>query len=131
MDWPTLSFEPFSWHAKFASLPSGHATTARRDGGRGLPASSVPAFGVLAILVMLVVAASRIILARTFPADVLAGMMFGWVFTRVLALFLARRGLVFRELPTGRLVREGPKRGKDAARLGGAPRSVVIDGARG
>lgn len=106
-----LHFEPFSWRASNASFPSGHATTA---------------WTVAAVLVLLcgprlrpyvfvigtLVCISRVILGAHYPADVVAGALFGWFATLWFAQFLARRGLVFRQNPDGALA----LRGKDAAK---------------
>lgn len=105
------TFEPFSWRAANASFPSGHATTAFAVaavvillcGLRWRPALFV--FGALVCL-------SRVIVGAHYPADVVAGALFGWFSTVWFAGFLARRGLVFRQNPDGALA----LRGQDAAK---------------
>jgi membrane-associated phospholipid phosphatase len=106
-----LRFEPFSWHASNASFPSGHATTA---------------WTVAAVLVLLfgprlrpyvfalgtLVCISRVVLGAHYPADVVAGALFGWFATLCFAQFLARRGLVFRQNVDCALA----LRGQDAAK---------------
>ncbi|WP_448952730.1 phosphatase PAP2 family protein [Labrys neptuniae] len=105
------SFEPFSWRAANASLPSGHATTAWTVaaiiilccGPRWRP--WLFAFGAIVCL-------SRVIVGAHYPADVVAGALFGWFATMWFADFLARRGLVFRQNREGALA----LRGQDAAK---------------
>ncbi|MGN8116084.1 phosphatase PAP2 family protein [Labrys sp. 22185] len=105
------SFEPFSWRAANASFPSGHATTA---------------WTVAAVIILLcgarwrpwlfvlggLVCLSRVILGAHYPADVVAGALFGWFATFWFADFLGRRGLVFRQNRDGALA----LRGQDAAK---------------
>lgn len=70
-----FSYHPFAWEPKFASLPSGHSTTAF---------AALVAFGVLyprwrplLWAYALAIAASRIIVSAHYPSDVLAGAVFG------------------------------------------------------
>jgi membrane-associated phospholipid phosphatase len=106
-----LHFEPLSWRASNASFPSGHATTAWT-----LAAVLVLCFGprlrpyifVLGTLVCI----SRVVIGAHYPADVVAGALFGWFATLWFAWFLARRGLVFRQNGDGTLA----LRGQDAAK---------------
>jgi undecaprenyl-diphosphatase len=101
-----FSFEPFGWASKWASFPSGHATTAAAAAtvlvlllGRG----AIPwaAAGVV------LVCASRIVVGAHFVSDVLAGALFGCLGTMWLAGFLAQRGLVFRASAEGPLALKG------------------------
>ena len=71
---PSL-FSPFSWPAAYASLPSGHATTAF---------SVLVAFGSLwprartvLLIYALLIAASRIVVTAHYPTDVAAGALVG------------------------------------------------------
>ena len=72
-----FAFDPFNWSAAYASLPSGHATTAF---------SVLVAFGSLwprarAVIWIyaLVIVASRVVVTAHFPSDVLAGAVVGSV----------------------------------------------------
>jgi undecaprenyl-diphosphatase len=68
-------FDPFNWTAAYASLPSGHATTAF---------SVLAAFGTLwprartvLLVYALLIAASRMIVTAHYPTDVAAGAVVG------------------------------------------------------
>ncbi len=86
-------FAPFSWPAAYASLPSGHATTAF---------SVLVAFGTLwprarAILLIyaLLIAASRIVVTAHHPTDVLAGAVVGFAGALLVRHWFALRRLGF------------------------------------
>src|SRR5262249_52300710 len=66
-----FAYEPFSWRPDYASLPSGHATTAF---------AALVAFGVLfprmrpiLWVYALLIAASRVMVSAHYPSDVIAG----------------------------------------------------------
>jgi membrane-associated phospholipid phosphatase len=96
-----LAFDPFSWHSAYASLPSGHTTTAF---------AALVAFGVLfprlrAVfwVYALTIAVSRVIVSAHFPSDVLAGAAFGafgaifirdWFALRRLGFYIGSDGRV-------------------------------------
>jgi undecaprenyl-diphosphatase len=110
-------FVPFKWTAAYASLPSGHATTAF---------SVLVAFGTLwprarAVLWIyaLAIAVSRVILTAHFPSDVLAGAIVGAVGALMVRRYFALRRLGFAVQPGGTVhVYPGPslKRIKSVAR---------------
>jgi undecaprenyl-diphosphatase len=86
-------FNPFSWPADYASLPSGHAATAF---------SALVAFGILwprARTVMwiyaLLIAASRVVVTAHFPSDVLSGALVGVAGALLVRRWFALRGLGF------------------------------------
>jgi membrane-associated phospholipid phosphatase len=88
-----FTFVPFNWSSNYASLPSGHGTTA----------ASV-AFAVGAIwprtrpfmwLYALVIMFSRIVLMSHHPSDVIAGALIGTVFAALVRRWFAARRLVF------------------------------------
>lgn len=89
---PTL-FAPFSWPAVYASLPSGHATTAL---------SVLVAFGTLfprartALLIYAgLILLSRVAVTAHYPTDVLTGALVGAVGAMMVRRYFALRGLVF------------------------------------
>jgi membrane-associated phospholipid phosphatase len=76
------SFRPFA-DASWASFPSGHSTTI---------ASFCTAIAILfprltipAVIIALVVGASRVIVGAHYPSDVIAGLLFGSTFTFLMA----------------------------------------------
>jgi undecaprenyl-diphosphatase len=86
-------FDPFSWPAAYASLPSGHAATAF---------SALVAFGILwprartALWIYAVlIAVSRMVVTAHYPSDVLAGALVGVVGALLVRRWFALRGLGF------------------------------------
>jgi membrane-associated phospholipid phosphatase len=94
-------FDPFHWAPAYASLPSGHATTAF---------AVLAAFGVLwprartALLIYaLLIAASRIIVTAHYPTDVASGALVGIVGVLLVRRYFALRRLGFSVGPDGAL----------------------------
>jgi membrane-associated phospholipid phosphatase len=96
-----FAYVPFSWRAEYASMPSGHATTAVAVAvalGALWPRAR-PLLWVYA----LAIAASRVIIAAHYPSDVIAGACLGgfaafltrnYFAARHLGFFTAREGTV-------------------------------------
>jgi membrane-associated phospholipid phosphatase len=92
-------FRPFTWGAAYASLPSGHATTAF---------TVLAAFGTLwprartiLLVYALLIAASRVVVTAHHPTDVLAGALVGIVGVLLVRHYFALRGLGFSIGPNG------------------------------
>ena len=94
-----FSYEPLSWRPEYASLPSGHATTAFA----ALVAIGVlcPRLRPLLWVYALAIAASRVMVSAHYPSDVIAGAAFGafgailvrdWFAVRRLAFYVGRDG---------------------------------------
>jgi len=86
-------FDPFIWRAAYASLPSGHTTTAF---------AVVAAFGSLwprtrtiLLIYALLIGASRIVVKAHYPTDVLAGALVGVVGALMVRRYFALRRLGF------------------------------------
>lgn len=93
------AFSPFIWRADYASLPSGHATTAF---------AALVAIGTLwprARTVMwiyaLLIAASRVVVTAHYPSDVFAGAIVGTVGALMVRRWFALRHLGFSLGPDG------------------------------
>lgn len=96
-----FAFAPFIWRADYASLPSGHATTAF---------SVMVAFSCLwprartaALLYAAAIALSRVVVLGHFPSDVIAGAVVGTVGTLMVRYYFALRRLGFSVGPDGTL----------------------------
>ncbi len=96
-----FEFKPFIWHAAYASMPSGHATTAF---------SVLVAFGTLwprgrtvLWLYALAIVASRIVVSAHYPSDVLAGAVVGTVGALLVRRWFALRRLGFSLASDGRV----------------------------
>ncbi len=110
-------FVPFKWTAAYASLPSGHATTAF---------SVLVAFGSLwprwrteLLIYAALISLSRMAVTAHFPSDVLAGAVVGTVGALMVRRYFALRRLGFSIGPDGALQQyPGPslKRIKSVAR---------------
>jgi len=86
-------FSPFKWTAEYASLPSGHATSAFA----ALVAFTVlwPRARSVFWIYALLIAASRVVLTAHFPSDVVAGAALGTVGALFVRRWFALRGLGF------------------------------------
>ena len=94
-----FAFAPFIWRADYASLPSGHATTAF---------SVLVAFGTLwprartaLLLYALLISASRVMVMAHYPSDVLAGAVVGGFGAILVRSYFASRRLAFGETMQG------------------------------
>ena len=92
-------FSPFNWTTDYASLPSGHATTAF---------AVLAAFGTLwprgrtvFLIYALLIAASRVAVTAHYPSDVLSGALVGVVGALLVRRWFALRGLGFSIAPDG------------------------------
>ena len=86
-------FSPFAWHPAYASLPSGHATTAF---------AVLVAFGTLwprartvLLIYALLIAVSRVIVSAHYPSDVFAGALVGIAGAVLVRRYFAQRRLGF------------------------------------
>jgi membrane-associated phospholipid phosphatase len=89
-----FAYVPLAWHPAFASMPSGHATTAVAA------AIAIGAIWPRTRIVMWLYAAaimlSRVAVLAHHPSDVLSGALVALVGTHLLRRWFAARGLVFR-----------------------------------
>jgi undecaprenyl-diphosphatase len=94
-----FSYVPFSWHPAFASMPSGHATTAVAA------AIAIGAIWPRSRIVMWLYAAaimvSRVAVLAHHPSDVIGGALVALLGTHLLRRWSAARGLVFRASDLG------------------------------
>ncbi len=94
-----FAFAPFIWRPDYASLPSGHATTAF---------SVLVAFGTLwprartaLLLYALAISLSRVMVMAHYPSDVLAGAVVGSAGVIMVRSYFASRRLAFGETIQG------------------------------
>jgi undecaprenyl-diphosphatase len=98
---PTV-FAPFTWPAAYASMPSGHSTTAF---------SVLVAFGILwprartvLLIYTVLICISRVVVTAHHPTDVLGGAVMGAVGALLVARYFALRRLGFSVRPDGTLL---------------------------
>ncbi len=90
-DGGTLVFMPFIWRAEYASIPSGHGTTAFAAAiaiGALWPRAR-PIMWIYALLI----AASRVVITAHYPSDLIASAVFG-----ILGAILVRNWFAMRRL---------------------------------
>ena len=87
------AYEPFTWHARYASFPSGHATTAFAAlvaiGG------IFPQARALMWIYAVLIALSRVIITAHHPSDVIAGAVVGAAGAYLVRNWFAARRLGF------------------------------------
>jgi membrane-associated phospholipid phosphatase len=87
------AYEPFTWHARYASFPSGHATTA--FAALVAIGAIFPQARALMWIYAVLMAFSRVIVTAHHPSDVIAGAIFGAVGAYLVRNWFAARRLGF------------------------------------
>lgn len=96
-----FAFEPWSWKAAYASLPSGHATTAF---AAAVAVSLLwPRARLFIWTFAVMIAASRVAVTAHYPSDVLAGAGAGIFGALIVRNWFAQRRLGFFVDPNGRV----------------------------
>jgi undecaprenyl-diphosphatase len=101
----TFAYLPFSWRVEYASLPSGHATTA--FAALVAIGSIFPQTRALMWIYAVLIALSRIVVTAHHPSDVVAAAFVGAVGAWLVRQWFAARGLGFAVTATG-IVRPMP-----------------------
>jgi undecaprenyl-diphosphatase len=94
-----FTYHPFNFDVAFASLPSGHGTTAFATAfalGALYPRARVPLW-----IFAVTIAVSRVAIAVHFPSDVIAGAVIGTFGALVVRNWFASRRLAFAVAPDG------------------------------
>ena len=92
-----FAYEPFSWRAEYAGLPSGHGTTAF---AAAIAIGALwPRVRPLMWLYAVIIALSRVIIGAHYPSDVIAGAFVGTVGALLVRNFFAARGRGFAVRP--------------------------------
>ncbi|MCD1636583.1 phosphatase PAP2 family protein [Martelella mediterranea] len=94
-----FSFDPLSFASRFASFPSGHATTVAAIFTAA--AFFMPRHRVLFFSLAVCTAMSRTIVGAHYPSDVIAGLAFGSWCTYLTAIIFSRYRMVFNIDPHG------------------------------
>jgi undecaprenyl-diphosphatase len=88
-----FNFQPFAWNEAYASLPSGHATTAF---ALAFAISAVwPRLRTLMFAYAIVIIASRLMLLAHHPSDVVGGALTGVIGAMAVRYWFAARHLAF------------------------------------
>jgi membrane-associated phospholipid phosphatase len=89
-----FAYIPFIWRAEYASMPSGHATTAA---AAAIAIGAVwPRLRGVVWVYALIILATRVIIAVHHPSDVIAGALLGVIGALMIRRRFAARRLVFR-----------------------------------
>jgi membrane-associated phospholipid phosphatase len=113
-------YAPFSWKVEYASMPSGHATTA--FAAAVAIGALWPRTRGLMWVYALVIGVSRVVLTAHHPSDVLAGALVGAVGALLVREWFAARRLGFARGPDGRI---WPMPGPSPRRIKGVARQLV------
>ncbi len=87
------AYEPFSWQVRYASLPSGHATTA--FAALVAIGAIFPQARALMWIYAVLIALSRVVVTAHHPSDVIAGAIVGAVGALLVRNWFAARRLGF------------------------------------
>lgn len=97
-----LHFNPFSWPAAYASIPSGHAATAAAV---AVAVSTLwPRTRTVMWIYVLLILTSRVVLTAHYLSDVLAGAAVGILGVVMVRRYFAARRLGFSTAPDGSIV---------------------------
>jgi len=89
-----FAYVPLSWHPAFASMPSGHATTAV---AAAIAIGAIwPRTRIVMWLYAVAIMVSRVAVLAHRPSDVLGGALVALIGTYLIRRWFAARGLVFR-----------------------------------
>ncbi len=92
-------YAPFTWHPAFASMPSGHATTAV---AAAIAIGAIwPRTRIVMWLYASAIMVSRVAVLAHHPSDVIGGALVALIGTHLLRRWFAARGLVFRASDLG------------------------------
>jgi undecaprenyl-diphosphatase len=94
-----MAFVPFGWEVDYASLPSGHATTA--FAALFAIGAIFPQARALMWIYAVLIAFSRVAVAAHYPSDVIAGALVGAAGAWLVQLWFAARGLGFAVTASG------------------------------
>jgi membrane-associated phospholipid phosphatase len=102
-----FSYIPWTWQHEYASLPSGHTTTA--FAAAAAIAALWPRLRIPMLLFAVIIAMSRVVITAHFVSDVVAAAFVGTFGAVVVRNWYAARGLAFSPGPDGAVhVRPGP-----------------------
>lgn len=88
-----FAYRPFIWRAEYASMPSGHATTAA---AAAIAIGAIwPRLRGVMWLYALIIMLTRVVINVHHPSDVLAGALVGVIGALLIRRWFAARGLVF------------------------------------
>jgi undecaprenyl-diphosphatase len=94
-----FAYVPFAWHPAFASMPSGHATTAV---AAAIAIGAIwPRTGIVMWVYAAAIMISRVAVLAHHPSDVIGGALVALIGTYLLRRWFAARGLVFRASDLG------------------------------
>jgi len=99
------AYDPFNWHARYASLPSGHTTTA--FAALVAIGAIFPQARALMWIYAVLIALSRIVVTAHYPSDAIAGAIVGAVGALLVRNWFAARRLGF-AVDAGGFVRPMP-----------------------